>query len=56
MRATVALADWPTVGTPLTLTITSPGLIIARAAGEPGKTCVTVRRPALWATATPIPE
>ena len=55
MRATLAFTDLPAVGTPSTVTMTSPGRILASAAGEPGKTWVTVRRPLLATTAVPIP-
>ena len=55
MRETSWLAGLPAVGAPSTLTITLPGVMPAPAAGEPGKTRVTVSRPALTSTATPIP-
>ena len=55
MRATSALTGRPAVGAPLTLTITSPGVIPAPAAGEPGKTFLTVSRPDFTSTATPMP-
>ena len=55
MRATSALADWPAVGAPLTLDDHLSRHDPGAGGGGPGKTLVTVSRPDLTSTATPMP-